>query len=291
MKPVPFDYIAPATVEHALDALAQLGLEARPLAGGQSLVPMLALRLARPKLLVDLNRIPGLSGIREEGGEIRIGAMTRQAELLASPLVARRLPLLSKALAEVGHAPTRNRGTIGGSLAHADPAAELPSVMLAEDARFVIRSRRGERIVAASDFFRGVFETAIGAGELLTEIRIVAETRAGTGFCEVARRQGDFAVVLAATKLALDGLGRCSWARVVLGAVGPAPVRCRDIEAELQGLPPDEDAIAKSIRALPLKVIELEGPTASRHYRETVAPVVLKRALIAASASARELAQ
>jgi carbon-monoxide dehydrogenase medium subunit len=288
MKPAPFDYVAPRTLDEALAVLAQPDVEARPLAGGQSLVPMLALRLTRPALVVDLNRIADLAGIREQGGEIRIGAMTRQAALLASPLIARRVPLLARALAEVGHPPTRARGTIGGSLAHADPAAELPAVMLAEEASFVVRGPTGERLVPVDDFFRGVFETAIDAAELLTEIRIPSAPVAGAGFFEIARSQGDFAIVLAAAKLGLDQRGRCSMARVVLGAVAPVPVRCREVEAELLDRMPDDNAIARAARALPRQSVELDSIGASRSYRLAVAPVVLRRALTAAAVAARE---
>jgi carbon-monoxide dehydrogenase medium subunit len=289
MRPAPFDYIAPPTVARALAALADHGAETRALAGGQSLVPILALRLARPELLVDLNRIPELVGIRENGREIRIGAMTRQAALLASPTIARRVPLLAKALAQVGHPATRARGTIGGSLAHADPAAELPAVMLAEEASLVIRGSAGERVVAAADFFRGMFETAIANGELLTEIRIPAAVEAGIGFVEIARRKGDFAVLMGAAKLVLDPEGRCILARVVLGAVAAVPMRCLEVEAHLLGRTPDEEVIAKAVAGLPRDSIELDSGTASRGYRLAVAPVVLRRAVAAATLSARDL--
>jgi carbon-monoxide dehydrogenase medium subunit len=288
MRPAPFDYVAPQTIAGALAALTDHAAEARALAGGQSLVPMLALRLARPELLVDLNRIPELVGICENGREIRIGAMTRQAALLASPTIARRVPLLAKALAEVGHPATRARGTIGGSLAHADPAAELPAVMLAEEASFVIRGSAGERVVPAADFFRGMFETAVASGELLTEIRIPAAVAGGTGFVEIARRKGDFAILMGAAKLALDPQGRCVLARVVLGAVAAVPVRCLEVEAHLLGRTPDEGAIAEAVARLPRDAIGPDGGTASRGYRLAVAPVVLRRAVAAAALSARD---
>jgi len=287
MKPAPFAYVAPQTLDQAIAELAHHGGPARPIAGGQSLVPMLALRLARPELLVDLNWIPGLAGIREHGPEIRIGAMTRQAELLASPIVARRVPLLAKALAEVGHPPTRARGTIGGSLSHADPAAEMPAIMLAEEASLVIRGLGGERVVSAGKFFRGMFETAIAEGELLTEIRIPAAVEAGVGFVEIARRKGDFAIILAAAKIALHPDGRCASARVVLGAVAPSPVRCHDVEGQLIGRRLDSGSIARAVAALPAQVVELDSQSASRAYRQAVAPVVLRRALEAAADGAR----
>ena len=287
MKPAPFAYVAPQTVDQAIAELARHGAAARPIAGGQSLVPMLALRLARPELLVDLNRIPGLAGIREHGSEIRIGAMTRQAELLASPIIARRVPLLAKALVEVGHPPTRARGTIGGSLSHADPAAELPAIMLTEGASLVIQGLGGERVLPAGEFFRGMFETAIAEGELLTEIRIPAAVEAGAGFVEIARRKGDFAVVLAAAKIALHPDGQCASARIVLGAVAPSPIRCHDVEGLLIGRRLDPSSIAQAVAALPAQVVELDSQSASRAYRQAVAPVVLRRALEAAVGGVR----
>jgi len=285
MKPASFAYVAPRSLEEAFAAL--VGPEARPLAGGQSLVPMLALRLVRPGLVVDLNRISGMAGIHEEGDEIRIGAMARQAAVLGSPVIAKRLPLIAQALAEVGHPPTRARGTIGGSLSHADPAAELPAVMLAEEARIVVRRALGERILPVAAFFRGMFETAIEQGELLTEIRIsVPKGVVGTGFAEVARRQGDFAVALAAAKIRLDDAGRCDLARIVIGAVAPMPLRCTAIEAQLLGRPLDAEVLAAAIAAFPQSEIAMDNQTASRGYRIAVAPVVLRRALEAALARA-----
>jgi CO/xanthine dehydrogenase FAD-binding subunit len=289
MKPAPFAYLAPAIVSEAVAALAHR--DSRPLAGGQSLVPMLALRLARPELLVDLNRIAGLAGIREAQGEIRIGAMTRQAALLASPLIASGLPLIQQALAEVGHPPTRARGTIGGSLCHADPAAELPAAMLAEEASLVIHGPGGERIVTAAAFFRGMFETAVGEGELLTEIRIpLTAGKVGTGFAEIARRKGDFAIALAAAKIGLDDVGRCSLARVVLGAVAATPRRCPEIEALLVGRTLDAAVLGTAVRALPDEAIEMDSHSASRSYRLSVAPVMLHRALETALAQAKGMA-
>ena len=204
MKPAPFDYHVPHSVEEAIDLLARLGPDARPLAGGQSLVPMLALRLARPSALIDLNRIASLSGIALHDGSLRLGAMTRQASVLRSHDVAANAGLLVQALGHVGHPPTRARGTVGGSLSHADPAAELPAAMVALDAVFVLQSAQGERTVEASSFFHGMFETAIGPGELLTEIRVPVAAGRASGFVEVAHRKGDFAILSAAAVLDLD---------------------------------------------------------------------------------------
>lgn len=207
MKPVPFDYVAPATLD---EALALLGEDARPLAGGQSLVPQLNFRLARPRLLVDLNRVAGLAAIRGEGDTVRIGALVRQRALERSRLVATRLPVLRAAVSHVAHPAVRNRGTVGGSVAHADPAAELPCALAALQARFHLRSRRGSRVLAAEELFRGPFQTALEPDELLVEIEVPAVADgARQGFAELARTQGDFALACVAVvgdRIAVGGV-------------------------------------------------------------------------------------
>jgi carbon-monoxide dehydrogenase medium subunit len=286
MKPAPFDYHAPHSVEEAIELLARLGPDARPLAGGQSLVPMLALRLARPSALIDLNRIASLTGIKGHDGSLRLGAMTRQASILRSKDVAAKAGLLAQALGHVGHPPTRARGTVGGSLSHADPAAELPAAMVALDAEFTLRSAQGERTIAASDFFHGMFETAIGPGELLTEIRVPVAAGRASGFVEIAHRQGDFAIISAAVVLDLDEHGSCSQVRVVLGGAGPVPLRCPEVEAALVNAKPDPRALARAAAAVAVAPIEFDSPSASRAYRRKVAPVLIRRALDAACAGA-----
>ncbi|MBI3707410.1 MAG: xanthine dehydrogenase family protein subunit M [Proteobacteria bacterium] len=285
MKPAPFDYAAPRTLDEAIDLLGRHGEDARPLAGGQSLMPMLALRLSRPSLLVDLNRVESLSGIRIDDDELRIGAMTRQAEALESAEIRRHVPLLAQALAEVGHPPTRARGTIGGSLAHADPAAELPAVIVALGAKLVIRGATGERVLRAEEFFRGMFETDVKAGELLVEIRIPIQAQ-GSAFLEIALRKGDFAIVSVAASIALGPDQRCVAATLVLGGVGPMPVRCADSERRLIGHTPDAAAISAAAEAIPIDRVELGSRSASRGYRRRVAPVLVKRALAAAAGAA-----
>ncbi len=283
MKPAPFDYFAARSVEEALSLLERHGEEARPLAGGQSLVPMMALRLARPAVLIDLNPIASLAGVEVAEDRIRIGAMTRQAELLVSPLVGMHAPLLIDALAHIGHPPTRARGTIGGSLAHADPSAELPVVMVALDARLVLQGRAGRRSVPAAEFFKDAFETALAGGELLVEIAIPLAA-GGTAFREISPRRGDFAVIAAAARLAVDADGRCRSCALVLGGVAPTPLRCARVEEELVGQLGDEATISSALRALPLERIETEDGHASRLYRRRVAPVMARRALAAALA-------
>ena len=285
MKPAPFKYLAPANIEEAIEMLANDD-QARPIAGGQSLVPMMNMRLARPSALIDLNRISGLSDIHETDEVLRIGSMTRQANLLRSPLVRRLAPLMTDALAFVGHPPTRARGTIGGSIANADPAAELPVVTLALDADFVVRGSTGERVIPARDFFQGMFETAIREGELLTEIRIPSRhPSARHAFLEVARRHGDFAIVSVGVNLILNADGKCEKARVVLGGVGPVPVRCAAVEAMLQHQPLNQANFPAVTDAIDPGMIEFESRGASRDYRLHVARVLLQRVLEATSRS------
>lgn len=227
MKPAPFDYAAPRSLD---EALGLVGEEATPLAGGQSLVPLLNFRLARPALLVDLGRVGELDYLREETGTLRIGAMTRQSALARSRLVAERWPLLGKALRYVGHPATRNRGTVGGSAAHADPAGELPAALTALDARFRLQSRRGERTLAAEEFFRGILTTARKEDELLTEIELPALPEgARCAFEEHASTHGDWALAGAAVVTSPEaGVAIC------LLAAGPAPRRAREAEAVLR---------------------------------------------------------
>ena len=217
----------------AVELLASHGGDARPLAGGQSLVPLLNFRLARPAVLVDLNRIEALARITVEDGALRLGAMARQASVETDARVARGWPLLTESIGHIAHPQIRNRGTVGGSLAHNDPAAELPAVMLALDAEMSAQGPQGQRTIAARDFFAGTMETALGADELLTEIAVPALPEGtGWGFQEAARRQGDFALVAVAILLRPTGSGQID-ARVVVTGTGDGPVRMRSAEAVL----------------------------------------------------------
>ena len=281
MKPAPFEYYAPTTIAGALQVLRDVE-SARPLAGGQSLVPMMAVRLARPAALVDLNTISELTGISEEDACLVIKSMTRQATVLHSEEVAHRVPLLIEALSNVGHPATRARGTIGGSVANADPASELPVAMVALDARFLIAGQKGHRTVAAQEFFTGMFETALGADELLIEIRVPFQ-RGVSSFLEISRRKGDFAIVSVAVKVSVNTETRCDGAAIVFGGIGPTPTRCSAAERELLGRTIDESAIADSISATPLELVELDSHGASRSYRHRLARVLLARALKIAS--------
>ena len=225
MKPAPFDYRAPSTVD---EALALLGDDAKVLAGGQSLVPIMNFRLARPGMLVDLNRVEELAYLRKRDGALHIGALTRQATLERSELVARGWPLLRQAVRHVAHAPIRTRGTVGGSCAHADPSAELPAALTALDARFHVRSRGGQRVVAAPEFFVSHLTSALRDDELLVEVEVPAlPAGARTGFAEHARTHGDWAIAGAAVVVAPGH------AAIALLGAAPTPVRAREAEAAL----------------------------------------------------------
>jgi CO/xanthine dehydrogenase FAD-binding subunit len=279
MKPPPFKYHAPNTIEEALELMAQLGEEAKLLAGGQSLVPLLNFRLARPKHLIDLNRIPSLAYIQVIDGNLCLGAMTRQRAVERSDTVAKGWPLLHAALPFIGHPQIRNRGTVGGSVAHADPAAELPAVLTALDARFLVRSKSQQRLVAPQEFFVTYFTTTLSPDEMLVEIRIPPQPHgAGWAFQELSRRQGDFALVGVAAVLQLqDGL--CSACRIVLAGVGGTPMRASSVEAALQGQKVDHSLISSASR---LVVQDIEPPSdvhATSQYRRHVAVVLVERTL------------
>lgn len=289
MKPAPFEYAAPESLDEVLALLAEYGPDAKLLAGGQSLMPLLSMRLARPAVVIDLNRVATLDYVRVGNGEIRIGALTRQRAAERSHAVAQRLPLMVEALRWVGHPQIRNRGTVGGSLAHADPSAELPAVAAALGATFVVAGSDGERILSSQAFFRGYLSTAIEATEVLTEVRF-PEMTAGQGgaFVEVARRHGDFALVGAAAvvRLAETGAGRLRDVRLVFTGVGPTPIRIAEAEAALEGQAPD-DAVLADIARLVADRLEPESDIqASAAYRKHVAGVLARRALAAAAARA-----
>jgi aerobic carbon-monoxide dehydrogenase medium subunit len=290
MKPVAFELEVPLSVSDALTILADSSREVKPLAGGQSLVPLLNFRLARPDLLVDLNRLSELQYIRQVDGHMAIGAMTRQRALERSDEVQRLAPLVAEVLPWVGHAPIRNRGTLGGSLAHADTAAELCLAALVLDAVVVARSRHGERLIPIGGFFVGPFSTALARDELLVEVRLpVLAPDAGWGFEEVARRRGDFAMVAVAAILTLSD-GTIGDTRLAYLSMGPTPLRARAAETWLRGQPPTADAFA---HAAELAVAELQ-PTddlhASREYRVHVARALTRRALARALQRAQEYA-
>ncbi len=285
MKPAAFAYHDPATTGEALALLAQFGDEAKPLAGGQSLVPLMNFRLARPAHVVDLNGVAALSYLQVDHGMLRIGAMTRQRAVERSPEVVVGWPLLREATACIGHVPIRNRGTVGGSLAHADPAAELPAAMAALEAEFVVRSTRGERTLRPTEFFLGYLTTALAPDELLVEVRVPpCPPATGWAFIEVSRRHGDFALVGVAALLTLDATGAIGEARLAFTGAAPTPLRAARAEAWLRGQAPTEAAFREAAR---LAAQELEPESdlhASADYRREVGGVLARRALLQAAA-------
>jgi carbon-monoxide dehydrogenase medium subunit len=291
LKPPPFTYYSPDSLDEALDLLGQHGDDAKVLAGGQSLVPLLALRLARPAVIVDLGWVPGLTGISTADGEVRFGAMTREREAERSELVRERLPLLAEALPLIGHVAIRTRGTIGGSLAHADPAAELPAVALALDAQLTVQSAaRGPRTIAAADFFEGFLSTTLEPDEVLVHVSFpTAQRGTGASFKEAARRHGDFAIVGAGTSVTIND-GMVTDARVALIGVGGTALRRTEAESRLRGTSGNSDDIAAAAAAA---AADLEPPSdlhGTSAYRRHVAQVMVTRALTEAAARAKEVA-
>ena len=283
MKPGSFGYHAPERIDEAVGLLAEHGSEAKPLAGGQSLVPMLSLRLARFEHLVDLNRIEALTGIARANGHLRIGAMTRQAHAERSTVIATDVPLLALALPNIGHVQIRNRGTVGGSIAHADPASELPAVALALDAVMEATGPSGTRRIAARDFFTGTWETALQPDELLIAIEVpVPGAGSGAAVEEVARRHGDFALVGVAVQLRANGAAIASGSIALFG-VGSTPVRVAEAEAALV-----QGADAAEVGRLAAAGIDPSDDIhASGVYRRSVAAVVVARAVARALQEAR----
>ena len=260
--------------------LAAHGGDARPLAGGQSLVPLLNFRLARPAVLVDLNRIEALARITVEDGALRLGAMARQAAVEADPDVARGWPLLTEAIGHIAHPQIRNRGTVGGSLAHNDPAAELPAVMLALDAGMTAQGPQGQRTIGAGEFFAGTMETALAPDELLTEIAVPALPEGtGWGFQEVARRQGDFALVAVAVLMRPGGAGAGGLdARVVVTGTGDGPARMSAAELVLAERGTDADACEAAANAAAEACDAADDPHAPAWYRQKLVAVLTRRA-------------
>jgi CO/xanthine dehydrogenase FAD-binding subunit len=284
VKPPSFRYLAPQSVDETLGLLEKHGDDAKLLAGGQSLVPMMNLRLAQPAVLIDLNRLADLGGVQAWDGGLSIGALARQSALERADLVRERLPILAETARLVGHPAIRHRGTVGGSIAHADPAAELPAAMLALEASFVARSASGERTIPAAEFFAGYFSTALEPNELLTEIRVPG-LPAGTGaaFLELSRRSGDFAVCGALALVTLSSTGTCDRVRLALCGVGPGPVRPRAVEDALQGQQPTAEALAAAAQQASSEVDPPSDIHGSAAYRRKMAVVMTRRALALAA--------
>jgi carbon-monoxide dehydrogenase medium subunit len=279
VKPAKFEYHAPASVEEALRILERYQGEARVLAGGQSLVPMMNFRLATPAAIVDLNRVAGLAEVGEANGVVTIGAMVRQRRIEFAPMIAEKLPLLSAATRWIGHLPTRTRGTIGGSISHADPAAEIPMILQTLEGEVVVRGPQGERRIAAADLFLAPLTTSLAADEIITEVWFPAMP---PGAChaieEFARRRGDFAIAAISVMLVRDG-ERCTMARLATAGIGPVTVRLRDAEAILEERGLGDAAIAAAAE----KAAELVEPMSDQHgsadYRRHLTGVLTRRAV------------
>ena len=282
------EYEAPTTIAEAVDLLAEHEDEASVLAGGQSLIPLMALRLARPAVLIDINGLSELSLVAVTDGRVTIGAMTREYVAEDSATVGDTVPLLAAALPLIGHEAIRNRGTIGGSLAHADPAAELPAVALALDAEFVVRGRAGERVVPAADWFEGYLATSRRPDELLTEVRFpAAGPGTGVAFLEVTRRHGDFAIVGLAVSLTLAE-GVISGARLAFAGVSDVPVRVPEAEDLLAGERPSAELFAEAARVATAALDPPADLNGSSEYRKQVAATLVRRGLQAAADNAYE---
>ncbi|MBV8509955.1 MAG: FAD binding domain-containing protein [Xanthobacteraceae bacterium] len=287
MKPAPFDYVRPASIDEACAALAVE--ESVVIAGGQTLIPILAMRLARPARLVDIARIPGLAGIREEGDAVVIGATTRQVEAERSAVIAARVPLLARALPFVGHAPTRNRGTLGGSVANADPAAEIPLVLVTLGGGVAVRDGRTTQEIAAQEFVLGPMMTALATGALVVGLRfpVWPDRRIGVGFHEVSTRASDFAFAAAAAQIALDASGRCTKCAIGIGAATPRPVRLDALATKLIGSTLDDTDIRAGAADAVAELEIMVDSHASPDYRRRAAKALAVRALTDARDAAR----
>ena len=279
MKPPPFDYFAADCIEAAIQALADAGGDGKIIAGGQSLMPMLNFRLLRPSILIDINRIPDLAYVRDDGDEIRIGPLTRHRILETSDLIAKQFPVLHEAMGYVAHLAIRNRGTIGGSLSHADPAAELPMMSLLLDARLEVQSNAGRRTIEARDFFLGALTTALEDGDMLVEVRLPKlREETGWAFEEVARRSGDFALASVAVIMDSDG----DWVsdiRIGMMGVGETPMRATEAENILTGQRYSEDVVAAAVDAIRAAVEPNTDLHASADYRRHLVGILAQQAL------------
>ena len=287
MKPPPFKYVAARSLDDAIDALARADGDGKVLAGGQSLVPMLNFRLLEPACLVDINRIPGLDGIRDAAGSVHIGALVRHKTTECTALIAEHFPVVAVAMSHVAHFGVRNRGTIGGSLSHADPAAELPMLAMLLDATITTRSSHGPRTIAAKDFFLGTLSTTLESTEIVTEITL-PKLPAGTGwsFEEVSRRPGDFAVAAVAVTITQQA-GRCTDARIALAGVGATPMRFAKSERLLVGQIVGREISADLVRAAAQSVRDECAPQSDLHgsadYRRHLVGHLTSRGIDAAA--------
>jgi len=291
MKPPPFEYYAPTTVEEALAHLAEHGYDAKPLAGGQSLIPMMNFRLAQPSVLIDLNNIPELSYIRpDKNGGVLVGATTRHKTVGNDPLIAKHVPLVHDAIPNIGTPQVRTRGTFGGSLSHADPSAELVAISVALNARLRVRSQKNERWIPAGEFFVGSFTSALEPDELLVEINLPPlPERSGWSLQEVARRYNDFALMGVAALVTLDKKGNCESARMAFLSAGDRPMEGRQAAAVLKGQKPTADVIQAAAEKASSEDIDPGSDIhATAEFRRHLANVLTRRALDEAFKRARE---
>ncbi len=280
MKPAPFDYYDPDSLDEVLDLLNQHGDDAKLIAGGQSLGPILNMRLSAPKVLIDLNRVTTLDYQREEKNGLALGSMTRQSTLEDTAHLQVRQPLVATSIPYIGHRAIRNRGTVGGSVAHADPAAEWPALILALDGSLLVRNAGGERVITADDFFVWTLTNALVPEEVLVEIRLPKwPNGAGWSFVEFSRRHGDFAVLGVAIRLSLDNAGRCTDARMVLIGGGPTPIRTRHAETMLDGETISQDLISEVSHQASQEIKPDGDIHASADFRRHLASVLVSSAL------------
>lgn len=282
MIPSAFDYAAPGTVAEALDVLAAAGDDVKLLAGGQSLIPVMKLRLADPAMVIDLGRIGELSGVRDDGDALLIGAMTTHHQISTDPLIAAHVPLLAKAAATVADPQVRHRGTFGGALVHADPAGDLPAPVLAADATFILAGQDGERRVAAVDFFQGYFTTAVEDGEILTHVRVPKYTGWGAHYEKFTRVAQQWSIVAVAAMVRVEG-GTIAEARIGLTNVASTPLRATAVEQALVGAPLTQEAIADASAHAAEGTDPASDLNGDAAYRRHLAEVLTKRAVIAAA--------
>ncbi len=287
MIPPRFDYVAPTALDEAIGILRAEGDEAKPLSGGQSLIPLLKLRFASPRLLVDLNRIPGLDDLREEDGALRIGALVRENQIERSALVRNRYPLLADAAAVVADPIVRNRATLCGNIAHADPANDHPAALMALDATAIAQGPGGRRAIPIAEFFTGLFSTALQPDELLVEVRVPAPTpRTGGAYLKLERKVGDFATAAVAAQLTLADDGTISRVGIGLTNVGPTAIRARRAEAHLAGKRPLEAVLAEAGRIAAQEASPTADRRGSEQYKRDLVRILTARALKRAVARA-----
>ena len=287
MIPPSFEYYAPRSIGEALSLLARLGGESKLLAGGHSLLPMMKLRFAQPAHLIDLNRIPDLRGIREEGAELVIGAMTTEAELIGSAVIRNKVPLLAEGASSIADPQVRYKGTIGGDISHGDPGNDQPALMLALDASFVLTGPKGQRTVKADGYFLGLFETQLGADEILTQIRIpIPAAGSGWSYQKLKRKTGDFATAATAVLLQMKG-GKVARVAIALTNAAATALRARAAEAALMGKPLDEASLGEAARL----AMSICNPTPDQRgdvaYKTAMCGEMTRRALQAAAARAK----